>query len=298
MHHSPDIAAIHAELAQQAQFLRQELGYQTDQPGHLRQLMIENQQLVREIDRTLRGAGDELGLVGWVNVIRRSWLALVALLGMASGYVVNDVVDVLERRALAPDESRWRSTMHVRDRIQELRRVPARELRPHPLNWRTHPARQQDALRGVLAEIGYADALLVRELDDGSLQLVDGHLRAETTPDAIVPVLVLDVSADEAKQILLTHDPLSALAGTDEERLAELLASTEFESDAVAAMLAEVANAATGAESLLDDVRDRPEVQITQSFQVVVHCDDEDDQRELFERMRAEGYSCRVLTLS
>jgi hypothetical protein len=31
--------------------------------------------------------------------------------------------------------------------------------------------------------------------------LVDGHLRAETTPDAVVPVLILDVSNAEADKI-------------------------------------------------------------------------------------------------
>jgi hypothetical protein len=49
--------------------------------------------------------------------------------------------------------------MNVRDRIKELRRVRAAELRPNPRNWRVHPAEQQDALRGLLAEVGYADAL-------------------------------------------------------------------------------------------------------------------------------------------
>ena len=80
-----------------------------------------------------------------------------------------------------------------RDRIKELRRVAARELVPNPKNWRRHPARQAAALRGVLQEIGYADALLARLLPDGRLMLIDGHLRAETTPDQLVPVLVLDV---------------------------------------------------------------------------------------------------------
>ena len=47
--------------------------------------------------------------------------------------------------------------MHIRDRIKELRRVKAARLRPHPKNWRSHPKAQQDALRGVLAEVGYAD---------------------------------------------------------------------------------------------------------------------------------------------
>jgi hypothetical protein len=32
-------------------------------------------------------------------------------------------------------------------------------------------------------------------------------------------------------------------------------------------------------------------------YEVVVACRDEDDQRTVFERMRAEGYRCRVLTL-
>ena len=66
--------------------------------------------------------------------------------------------------------------MQIRDRVKELRRVPGRELRPNPKNWPTHPPAQHDALRGVLAEIGYAGALLARELDDGSLESIDGHL--------------------------------------------------------------------------------------------------------------------------
>jgi hypothetical protein len=45
--------------------------------------------------------------------------------------------------------------MQIRDRIIGLRRVRASELRPSPANWRTHPAAQSDALRGLLAEIGY-----------------------------------------------------------------------------------------------------------------------------------------------
>ena len=75
----------------------------------------------------------------------------------------------------------------IRDRILELRRVAARELMPNPKNWRRHPARQAAALRGLLEEIGYAYALLARELPDGRLMLIDGHLRAETTPDQLVP---------------------------------------------------------------------------------------------------------------
>ena len=127
--------------------------------------------------------------------------------------------------------------MQIRDRIKELRRVRASELRPNPRNWRTHPQAQRDALRGVLAEVGYADALLVRELPDGSLELIDGHLRAETTPDMEVPVLMLDLDDAEAAKLLALHDPLAGMAEADDEVLAELLANVETENDAVQALL-------------------------------------------------------------
>lgn len=109
--------------------------------------------------------------------------------------------------------------MQIRDRVKELRRVKAGDLRPSPRNWRTHPQGQREALQGILAEIGYADALLARELPDGSLELVDGHLRAETTPDMEVPVLVLDLSEAEAGKL----DALLRDVETDSEALAKLL---------------------------------------------------------------------------
>ena len=61
---------------------------------------------------------------------------------------------------------------------------------------------------------------MVRELPDGSLQIVDGHLRAETTPDAHVPVLVVDLDDSEAEKVLATFDPLGAMAELDEARFA------------------------------------------------------------------------------
>lgn len=131
--------------------------------------------------------------------------------------------------------------MLIRDRIRELRRVPANQLRPNPKNWRTHPTEQLDALKGVLAEVGFAGASLARELDDGSLMLIDGHARAEVSGDAMVPVLILDVTESEADKILATFDTLGGLATTDVERLDALLQSVSTESAAVEAMLDDLA---------------------------------------------------------
>jgi ParB-like nuclease family protein len=128
------------------------------------------------------------------------------------------------------------ATRTIRDRIRELRRVPARELLPNPRNWRRHPREQATALQRILAEVGYADALLARETPDGLL-LIDGHLRAETTPEQDVPVLVLDVTEEEADKILLTLDPLAGLATVDEGNLRSLMDSVRFSSDELAASL-------------------------------------------------------------
>ena len=149
--------------------------------------------------------------------------------------------------------------MQVRDRVKELRRVRAGDLLPNPKNWRRHPQAQADALRGALAEIGYADALLVRETPDG-LQLIDGHLRAETTPEMEVPVLVLDVDEAEADKLLATLDPLAAMAVPDAAALEALLAEVTVSSEALQAMLDDLAKSANiGPAPGLTDSDDVPE---------------------------------------
>jgi DNA modification methylase len=141
--------------------------------------------------------------------------------------------------------------MKIRDRIKELRRVKASELIPNEKNWRRHGRAQSAALEGLLAEIGYADALIARELPDGKLQLLDGHLRRDTTPKMEVPVLILDVSQEEGDKILLTLDPLAAMAEADKASVDALLATVHIDSVAVAAMLEQIAGEA--AWEALDD---------------------------------------------
>ena len=176
--------------------------------------------------------------------------------------------------------------MQIRDRIQELRRVRASLLRPHPRNWRSHPELQKSALRDLLAEIGYADALLARRLPEGSLELIDGHLRAELTPDQEVPVLVVDLDDAEAAKLLALHDPLVGLASTDGDVLAGLLAGVQTESCAVREVLDEMLRPIG---EPLEEARSTvvPEVSVPEAFQVLVECENEARQRDLYERLTA-----------
>ena len=100
--------------------------------------------------------------------------------------------------------------MQLRDRVKELRRVKASELLSHPKNWRWHPQAQRDALRIMLDRVGYVDAVIARETP-GGLMLIDGHLRTGLTPDAEIPVLVVDLDESEADEVLATLDPLAAI---------------------------------------------------------------------------------------
>ena len=143
----------------------------------------------------------------------------------------------------------------MRDRVKELRRVPASELRANPKNWRTHPPAQEAALKGVLAEIGFADAMIARETEDG-LELIDGHLRREVMGDQEVPVLVLDVTEEEADKLLLTYDPLAAMAHADMNNLLALASLTEFESPAVFDMLEALINGERDVMPMLGDELD------------------------------------------
>lgn len=128
--------------------------------------------------------------------------------------------------------------MQIRDRILRFDRIPAQALLPHPANWRRHPDGQRAVLAGVLEEIGFAGAVLARQLDDGSLQLIDGHLRQETVDgDFPVPTLVLDVTEEEALKLLASVDPIAAMAEMDAAAYDRLAGAIRFQDDAVNAML-------------------------------------------------------------
>src|SRR5579864_6010717 len=105
----------------------------------------------------------------------------------------------------------------IRNRIKGHRRVRAGDLVPHEWNFRLHPEMQKLALGALYREVGFARSLLAYELADGRLKLIDGHLRRDLDPEMEVDVEVLDVSEEEARTLLLSIDPLAALAETQEQ---------------------------------------------------------------------------------
>ncbi len=132
----------------------------------------------------------------------------------------------------------------IRNRVKELRTVKYSDLVPNPANWRGHPEAQRKAYAGIVESIGFAGAALARELPDGRLMLIDGHMRRETHPDAELPVLVTDLTEDEANTVLATFDPISAMAEADAAALDSLLRTVNSDNADVQAMLAALAESA------------------------------------------------------
>ena len=181
---------------------------------------------------------------------------------------------------------------NIRNRIKAHRRVRAGDLIPHELNFRLHPDVQRAALEALYAEIGFARSLLAYELPDGRLKLLDGHLRRDLDPNMEVDVEVLDVNDDEARALLLSLDPLAALAQTQEQlrdRLLELTPAPSAEMQAAWEASSTPAIAALAAPPPW-----RPQ-EIPEQYLVLVTCRDEKQQVELLERFRREGLECKPL---
>ena len=128
-----------------------------------------------------------------------------------------------------------------RNRIVGYSEEEPDQLLANPSNWRIHPAAQQNALSGVLKEIGLVQNVVANRTTG---HLVDGHLRvmlAMRENQPTVPVTWVELSEEEEHLILASLDPLAAMATADAGALDALLSSVQSGEEAVTAMLAELA---------------------------------------------------------
>ncbi|NBO91606.1 MAG: hypothetical protein EBV06_04725 [Planctomycetia bacterium] len=185
------------------------------------------------------------------------------------------------------------SSLDVRNRIVRHVRIRAGDLVPHELNPRVHPDAQRAALEALYVEVGFARSLLAYELPDGRLKLIDGHLRQRIDPEMMVDVEVLDVNDAEARKLLLSLDPLAALADNDTDKLDELRRLTASDSDALTNLWRGIGEAAERVPKPRREPKPPPEAR--SQWYVLIECQDEANQLELLRRFLAEGLKCRAL---
>jgi hypothetical protein len=128
------------------------------------------------------------------------------------------------------------------------------QLLANPRNWRIHPKAQQDALAGVLDEVGWVQTVIVNKRTGF---VIDGHLRvaaAISHGDATIPVTYVDLSEEEEGEILATFDPLSAMAAADKGSLVELLNEVTTDNEAVENMLASLSGSLQAQDRELEEI--------------------------------------------
>jgi DNA modification methylase len=111
----------------------------------------------------------------------------------------------------------------------------------NPQNWRIHPKSQQDALTGVLEEVGWVQNVIVNKRTG---HLVDGHLRvqlADRAGEKTIPVTYVDLSESEEMTVLATIDPIAAMAATDKEKLDEVLRQVHADDARIQKAIADLA---------------------------------------------------------
>jgi hypothetical protein len=133
-----------------------------------------------------------------------------------------------------------------RNRIVGSGEASPAELLANPRNWRTHPPDQRAALTGSLAEVGWVAQVLVNRTTG---HVVDGHARldeAMARSEPTVPVLYVELSAEEEALVLATLDPIGAMATADTAKLRDLLADLSVDDVGLARLLADLAGPRAG----------------------------------------------------
>ena len=143
------------------------------------------------------------------------------------------------------------------------------QLLANPGNWRIHPKAQQDALSGVLGQIGWVQSVIVNRTTG---HLVDGHLRASLAMKdgaKTIPVSYVELTPEEENLVLATIDPLAGMAVTDGVKLAELLSGVSFDNAELEGLLGDLAIDAAKALGRLEadetDVPEAPETPISKA---------------------------------
>ena len=128
-----------------------------------------------------------------------------------------------------------------RNRITGYGQEAPEQLLANPLNYRVHPQEQQDALLGILNEVGFVQNVIVNKHTGF---VVDGHLRvalALQQAQAYIPVTYVELTPEEEREVLLFLDRLTAMATYDKAKLAELLQEVETLEPALQGALAKMA---------------------------------------------------------
>lgn len=170
-------------------------------------------------------------------------------------------------------------------------------LDENPNNWRIHTDEQGNAVDESLDTVGWAGVALYNVETE---RLIDGHLRRDTAivRGEPIPVLLGSWTEEQEAFILATLDPITAMAEADAEALDAVLRMAQPAGPATDDLLSHMAEEAELYDNEQYDPLDGmvPEDdRYEEQYGVIVMCDDEPHQEQVYTELTEAGYECKVV---
>lgn len=191
-----------------------------------------------------------------------------------------------------PKAKRKRAQVPWKSRIIRHEDIDPNTLTVHPDNWRIHPKAQQEAMEGILADVGWVQQIIVNQR---SGHILDGHMRVELAIKhkvTSVPVTVVDLTKAEETEVLALLDPIGALAKTNKDKISALLNRVATKDESLTKLLANLSpmeDAGASDDGGMDEVET--------VYEIIVQCRDEQQQLKLLGKFTKSGLRCRALTI-
>jgi hypothetical protein len=175
----------------------------------------------------------------------------------------------------------------------QIETVPIESVSPDPANARKHSRRNIEAITASLRRFGQQKPIVV-----------DGNNVVRAGNGTLAAAQGLGWKTIQITRTGLAGSEATAFAIAD-NRTAEL---AEWDDDILSSLLADPAIGDVGFGALNDD-SDNPLSQETSDdelaldgsssakFEVVVECESESEQQKVFESLKSQGHTCRLLTL-
>lgn len=172
--------------------------------------------------------------------------------------------------------------------------VPKEELKPYANNAKIHTAEQVEQIKASIAEFGFIDPIAVWKDNE----IIEGHgrLLALMEMDGYdkVPIIRLDSLTDEQRRAYtLIHNKLTMNTDFDVELLEiELDGISDIDMGEYGFEIAEI-----DATEVDTDVDSQSSFNYKEQYGVIVVCEGEAEQEEVYNKLVADGYNCRVVAV-
>ena len=178
----------------------------------------------------------------------------------------------------------------------QVEQLKVEDLIPYVNNSRTHSDEQVTQVASSIKEFGFTNPILI----DGEGGIIAGHGRlmaAKKLGLNKVPCIRLDYLTETQRKAYVIADNKLALNGGWDNDLLKIelteLDSLDFDLNLIGFDLSELAN-------IFDPVTEEIELKeqtYSETFNIIIECDDEQNQESIYNELQEKGYKCQVQSL-